>query len=97
MMRCVVPRRPLEAVVDQRRHRGCHRRYAQIQQTQPRGPEESLQGRQVRLLIRREHLTAAVGRLLADFPVVDLEVADPPIEQLIGGLFHHGTVPGGVA
>jgi ABC-2 type transport system ATP-binding protein len=61
------------------------------------GELESLQGRQVRLLIRREHLTAAVGRLLADFPVVDLEVADPPIEQLIGGLFHHGTVPGGVA
>jgi ABC-2 type transport system ATP-binding protein len=41
----------------------------------------------VRLLIPREQLTQQVGLLLSRFEVVDLEVSDPPIEELIGGLF----------
>ena len=56
------------------------------------GELESHQGQQVRLLIRREQLTEKVGALLAHFPVVDLEVNDPPIEELIGELFQN---PGG--
>ncbi|MCS5699346.1 ATP-binding cassette domain-containing protein [Cyanobium sp. FGCU-52] len=51
------------------------------------GTLEDLQGRAVRLLVRRERLTASVARLLAELPVVDLEVAEPPIEELIGQLF----------
>jgi ABC-2 type transport system ATP-binding protein len=46
----------------------------------------------VRLLIRRDALTTAVSRLLADLPVRDLEVRDPPIEELIGSLFVQGTL-----
>jgi ABC-2 type transport system ATP-binding protein len=51
------------------------------------GEVEEIQGREVRLLVPRETLTAAVSRLLADLPVLDLEVRDPPIEELIGQLF----------
>ena len=44
------------------------------------------------LLIPRDRLTAAVARLLADFAVVDLEVSEPPVEELIGRLFRQGVV-----
>jgi ABC-2 type transport system ATP-binding protein len=56
------------------------------------GEVESCEGMVVRLLIRRDELTAAVSRLLADLPVRDLEVRDPPIEELIGSLFAQGTL-----
>jgi len=56
------------------------------------GEIESLEGADVRLLIPRDQLTASVNRLLADHAVVDLEVSDPPIEELIGRLFRQGTL-----
>lgn len=56
------------------------------------GEIESLEGSEVRLLIPREQLTASVNRLLANHAVVDLEVSDPPIEELIGRLFRHGSL-----
>jgi ABC-2 type transport system ATP-binding protein len=56
------------------------------------GELESCSGRAVRLLIERDRLTAVVGRLLADLPVLDLEVRDPPIEDLIGRLFQQGSL-----
>jgi ABC-2 type transport system ATP-binding protein len=37
--------------------------------------------------VPRDQLTQQVGRLLQSFDVVDLEVSDPPIEELIGALF----------
>jgi ABC-2 type transport system ATP-binding protein len=51
------------------------------------GQLESCEGRAVSLLVPRERLTAVVAALLARFEVQDLEVSDPPIEELIGGLF----------
>lgn len=59
----------------------------------PFGMVEQMDGREVRLLIPRERLTEAVAGLLARFDVVDLEVNDPPIEELIGGLFRQGGRP----
>jgi ABC-2 type transport system ATP-binding protein len=56
------------------------------------GEIEALEGRAVRLLVRRERLTDSVARLLAELEVEDLEVSDPPIEELIGRLFHQGAV-----
>ncbi|MFO8237982.1 MAG: ATP-binding cassette domain-containing protein [Prochlorococcaceae cyanobacterium] len=56
------------------------------------GEIESLEGSAVRLLIPRERLTATVSRLLTQLPVLDLEVSDPPIEELIGRLFRQGTL-----
>jgi ABC-2 type transport system ATP-binding protein len=54
------------------------------------GELEVCNGRAVRLLVPRERLTEVVGQLLARFDVRDLEVSDPPIEELIGGLFRQG-------
>ncbi len=54
------------------------------------GEIESIDGRRVTLLIEREKLTACTARLLDDLPVVDLSIADPPIEQVIGRLFEEG-------
>jgi len=51
------------------------------------GELESLCGCDVRLLVERGRLTQVVGRLLAELPVRDLEVRDPPIEETIGRLF----------
>ena len=51
------------------------------------GRLEELQERHVLLLIRRDQLTEHVAALLATFEVLDLEVNDPPIEYLIGGLY----------
>ena len=46
----------------------------------------------MKLLIARDQLTSAVARLLGDLQVLDLEVADPPIEDVIGQLFQRGVV-----
>ena len=56
------------------------------------GEVEHSEGRAVRLLVPRERLTEVVARLLADLPVLDLEVRDPPIEDTIGRLFRQGSV-----
>jgi ABC-2 type transport system ATP-binding protein len=56
------------------------------------GVLEACQGHQVRLLIPRDRLTDSVARLLAAFAVVDLEVSEPPVEELIGRLFRQGAV-----
>ncbi|MCP9880959.1 ATP-binding cassette domain-containing protein [Cyanobium sp. Alchichica 3B3-8F6] len=63
------------------------------------GVIEAHQGHQVRLLVPRAQLTERVAVLLERFAVVDLEVSDPPIEELIGGLFRQrgeASVTGGV-
>lgn len=57
------------------------------------GEIEQLDGAAVRLLIPKERLTTTLNRLLAELPVLDLEVNDPPIEELIGRLFVEGAVP----
>ena len=51
------------------------------------GQLEAHQGHLVRLLVPRAQLAEQVAALLECFAVVDLEVSDPPVEELIGGLF----------
>ena len=51
------------------------------------GTIEEHSERVVRLLIPRDTLTQQVGELLSRFELLDLEVRDPPIEELIGALF----------
>ncbi len=65
----------------------------ELQQAQPRevfeafGSVESLQEHQVQLRVPREKLTETVAGLLGHFEVLDLEVSDPPIEDLMRSLF----------
>lgn len=47
---------------------------------------------QVRLLVARPRLTETVARLLATLPLEDLTVTEPPIEEVIGRVFHQGRV-----
>jgi ABC-2 type transport system ATP-binding protein len=56
------------------------------------GEIEDITGCMVRLIIRREDLTQAVTRILADLDVVDLTVTDPPVEEVIGRVFQRGAI-----
>lgn len=52
---------------------------------------ESLDGQQVRFLVRREKLTSTVTKILNSLEVLDLSVSEPPIEEIIGRLFSQGN------
>lgn len=56
------------------------------------GEVEAVEGLVVRFLLERETLTTAIAKLLAELPVLDLSVSDPPIEEVIGRLFTQGNV-----
>ncbi len=55
---------------------------------------ESCDGCSVRFLVQRPELTQVVGQLLAQLPVSDLSVTEPPLEEIVGRLFEVGTVSG---
>lgn len=64
------------------------------------GVVESLDGTVASMLVPREQLTETLDRLLDAFAVTDLTVTDPPIEKIMGQLFHspgttrlNGTAP----
>ena len=56
------------------------------------GEIESIQGQEVKFLIPREKLTSTISRILAQLQIQDLNVNDPPIEEIIGRLFQAGKV-----
>ncbi len=56
------------------------------------GEVEQAEGCSVSLIVQRSHLTQTVSRLLAELPIQDLTVTDPPIEEVIGRVFQAGTV-----
>jgi ABC-2 type transport system ATP-binding protein len=55
------------------------------------GEVESIEGQSVKLLVRRDALTRTMERLLQEVPLLDLTIADPPIEKIIGQLFAAGN------
>ncbi|BAC91383.1 ABC transporter ATP-binding protein [Gloeobacter violaceus] len=58
----------------------------------PYGEVEMLAECEARFLVERDELVHTVGRMLAELQVVDLEVSDPPIEEVIGKVFLTGSV-----
>ena len=56
------------------------------------GEIESVTGREVCFMIHREDLTHTIAKLLAELPVSDLTITDPPIEEIIGRVFKAGIV-----
>jgi ABC-2 type transport system ATP-binding protein len=70
----------------------------ELKQTMPEaelacyGEIESVIGREVSFMIHREDLTRAIAQLLAELPVCDLTITDPPIEEVIGRVFKAGMV-----
>ncbi len=55
------------------------------------GEIESVNGREIRFLVKREELTGMVSKLLAEINVADLTVTDPPVEEIIGRVFRQGV------
>jgi ABC-2 type transport system ATP-binding protein len=47
---------------------------------------------QVRLSIDRRYLTDTVAKILAELPVTDLAITDPPVEEIIGKVFDRGSI-----
>jgi len=56
------------------------------------GKIHDLKDRSIRLLVPRADLTKAITYLLNNFEVIDLQINDPPIENLIGDLFIKGRI-----
>lgn len=53
----------------------------------PYGEVRALEGREARLLVPRERLTERVAEILKRLPVEDLEVREPPLEEVIARVF----------
>lgn len=76
----------------------CREIYVELTQPLPRedliayGDVQLLEGRTVRFIVPRELLTSTVSRILADLEVIDLKVAEPPVEEVIGRLFQTGVI-----
>lgn len=56
------------------------------------GDVETIDGQAVRFLVKRENLTTMIARILAQLEVIDLNVTDPPIEEVIGRLFQTSNI-----
>ena len=56
------------------------------------GDVKVLEGRAVSFMVQREALTRTVSLILNDLEVIDLTVNEPPIEEVIGRVFHAGVV-----
>ena len=53
----------------------------------PFGEVRELEGREAKLLVPRERLTERVAEILRRLPVEDLEVREPPLEEVIARVF----------
>jgi len=51
----------------------------------------SLEGLEAQLAVGQRELSAVIGRLLAQLPVLDLTVEDPPLEEVLSELFARPT------
>ena len=54
------------------------------------GDVQRMEGQSVSLIVSREALTRTVSQILADLEVIDLTVTEPPVEEVIGRVFHAG-------
>ncbi|MBN2450940.1 MAG: ATP-binding cassette domain-containing protein [Lentisphaeria bacterium] len=54
------------------------------------GEVVSTNGREVRLIVRRQALTATVSELMRRTEITDLTITDPPVEDVIGKIFREG-------
>jgi ABC-2 type transport system ATP-binding protein len=56
------------------------------------GDLEAIDGQSARFLIPQENLTHTVAKMLAELDVQDLEVGEPPIEEVIGRVLKGGVM-----
>ncbi|WP_337845689.1 ATP-binding cassette domain-containing protein [Thermus sp.] len=58
----------------------------------PFGEVRELMGQEAKLLVPRERLTERVAEILSRLPVEDLEVREPPLEEVIARVFQRAEV-----
>ncbi len=58
----------------------------------PFGEVRELEGQEAKLLVPRERLTERVAEILRRLPVEDLEVREPPLEEVIARVFQRAEV-----
>lgn len=56
------------------------------------GDVKNIDGQAVQFLVKRENLTTMIARVLAQLEVIDLNITDPPIEEVIGRLFRTNNI-----
>ncbi|WGT68408.1 ABC transporter ATP-binding protein [cyanobacterium endosymbiont of Epithemia clementina EcSB] len=56
------------------------------------GKVETVDGQAVRFLVKRENLITMITHILDQLEVIDLNVTDPPIEEVIGHLFQTSSI-----
>ncbi len=56
------------------------------------GKVETVKGQEVRFLVKQENLTETIANILAQLEVNDLNVTDPPIEEVVSQIFSMGNV-----
>ena len=61
-----------------------------LEQLTSYGDVQMLEGRRVRFIVQQKAMTRAVSQILANLEVVDLTVTEPPVEEIIGRIFHTG-------
>lgn len=61
-----------------------------FERLQTYGRVQSSEGLRAEVIVERRHTREAAARLLAELPVVDVTIEDPPIEEVIGQLFARG-------
>ncbi|MFO0973415.1 MAG: ATP-binding cassette domain-containing protein [Phycisphaerae bacterium] len=61
----------------------------------PLGHVLTREPRKITLRVAKESVAGATGRLLADLPVLDLTIADPPIEDVIERMYAVSRAPAG--
>jgi ABC-2 type transport system ATP-binding protein len=55
------------------------------------GEIEEIDGQKVGFILERSQVPPTISKILAQLPVIDLNVTDPPIEEVIGRLFQAQT------
>ncbi|WP_107667746.1 ATP-binding cassette domain-containing protein [Cyanothece sp. BG0011] len=56
------------------------------------GQVELVKGQEVRFLVKQENLTETIAKILAQLEVNDLNVTEPPIEEVVSQIFSQGNV-----
>ncbi|MDJ0661403.1 MAG: ATP-binding cassette domain-containing protein [Crocosphaera sp.] len=56
------------------------------------GQVETVKGQEVRFLVKPENLTETIAKILAQLEVNDLNVTEPPIEEVVSQIFSQGNV-----
>ncbi|MGB5770231.1 MAG: ATP-binding cassette domain-containing protein [Crocosphaera sp.] len=56
------------------------------------GEVKTVTGQEVRFLVKQEKLTETIAKILAQLDIIDLNVTEPPIEEVVSLIFEKGNI-----